>query len=78
MVLLREKGFEVGNVDAMLCIEAPKINPYIPKMQHYISDAMGISVEDISIKATTGEQMGFVGREEGVVAYAVCLIEKVG
>lgn len=78
MVLLKEKGYEVGNVDAMLCIEAPKINPYIPKMQHYIAEAMGISVDDISIKATTGEQMGFVGREEGVVAYAVCLIEKVG
>lgn len=75
--LIREKGYEVGNIDAMLCLEAPKINPYIPQMQENIAAAIGISVEDISIKATTGEQMGFVGREEGVVAYAVCLIEKV-
>lgn len=77
MVLLKEKGYEVGNVDAMLCIEAPKINPFIPKMQHNIAEAMNIGVDDISIKATTGEQMGFVGREEGVVAYAVCLIQKI-
>lgn len=75
--LLREKGYEVGNIDAMLCLEAPKINPYIPQMQENIAAAIGISVDDISIKATTGEQMGFVGREEGVVAYAVCLIEKI-
>ena len=75
--LLKEKGYQVGNIDAMLCLEAPKINPYIPQMQENIAAAIGISVEDISIKATTGEQMGFVGREEGVVAYAVCLIEKI-
>lgn len=75
--LLKEKNFEVGNIDAMLCLEAPKINPHIPQMQENIAAATGISVEDISIKATTNEQMGFIGREEGVVAYAVCLIEKV-
>ncbi len=75
--LLKEKGYQVGNIDAMLCLEAPKINPYIPQMQENIAAAIGISVDDISIKATTGEQMGFVGREEGVVAYAVCLIEKI-
>ena len=74
--LINEKGWEIGNIDAMLCLEAPKINPYIPKMQEIIATAIDISVEDISIKATTGEQMGFVGREEGVVAYAVCLINK--
>src|SRR5690606_16019980 len=74
--LLKEKDFEVGNIDAMLCLEAPKINPYIPKMQENIAAVMGISIDDISIKATTNEQMGFIGREEGVVAYAVCLIEK--
>ena len=60
----------------MLCIEAPKINPHIAAMQQNIADAIGISTEDISIKATTNETMGFIGREEGVVAYAVCLIEK--
>ena len=74
--LIKEKGWEIGNIDAMLCLEAPKINPYIPKMQEIIAAAIDISIEDISIKATTGEQMGFVGREEGVVAYAVCLINK--
>jgi 2-C-methyl-D-erythritol 2,4-cyclodiphosphate synthase len=74
--LLKEKGYEIGNIDAMLCMEAPKINPHIPAMQQNIAEAAGISVEDISIKATTNEQMGFIGREEGVVAYAVCLIQK--
>lgn len=76
--LLKEKNYEIGNIDAMLCLEAPKINPHIPKMQENIAAAIGISVDDISIKATTNETMGFIGREEGVVAYAVCLIEKVG
>lgn len=74
--LLREKGYEIGNIDAMLCLEAPKINPHIPKMQQNIATAIDISIDDISIKATTNETMGFIGREEGVVAYAVCLIEK--
>ncbi|WP_214072034.1 2-C-methyl-D-erythritol 2,4-cyclodiphosphate synthase [Mucilaginibacter sp. dw_454] len=76
MVLLREKGWEIGNIDAMVCLEAPKINPHIPAMKGYIANAAGISEEDISIKATTNEKLGFIGREEGVVAYAVCLIEK--
>jgi len=74
--LIAEKGFQVGNVDAMLCLEAPKIKPYINEMKANIAKAMGCDMEDISIKATTGETMGFVGREEGVVAYAACLIQK--
>lgn len=74
--LLKDKGYEIGNIDAMLCMEAPKINPHIPAMQKNIAEAAGISTEDISIKATTNEQMGFIGREEGVVAYAVCLIQR--
>ncbi|MDQ1141054.1 2-C-methyl-D-erythritol 2,4-cyclodiphosphate synthase [Pedobacter agri] len=74
--LLADKGWQVGNIDAMLCLEAPKINPHIPAMQENIANAIGISTDEISIKATTNETMGFVGREEGVVAYAVCLIEK--
>jgi 2-C-methyl-D-erythritol 2,4-cyclodiphosphate synthase len=74
--LLKEKGWEIGNIDAMICLEAPKINPHIPEMQKNIADAIDISEEDISIKATTNELMGFIGREEGVVAYAVCLIQK--
>lgn len=74
--LVQNKGYQVGNIDAMLCLEAPKIKPYIPAMKEAISTAIGIGIDDISIKATTNETMGFVGRQEGVVAYAVCLIEK--
>jgi len=74
--MLTEKGWTIGNIDAMLCLEAPKINPHIPQMQQNISSAIGLEIEDISIKATTNEMMGFIGREEGVVAYAVCLIQK--
>jgi len=77
VVLLKEKGWAIGNIDAMVCLEAPKINPHIPAMKTHIAAAAGIDEEDISIKATTNEQLGFIGREEGVVAYAVCLIEKV-
>lgn len=74
--LLKEKNWEIGNIDAMVCLEAPKINPHIPAMKMHIAKAASISEEDISIKATTNEQLGFIGREEGVVAYAVCLIER--
>ena len=74
--LIGEKGWTIGNIDAMICLEAPKINPHVPAMKKQIAQAAGISEEDISIKATTNETMGFIGREEGIVAYAVCLIEK--
>jgi 2-C-methyl-D-erythritol 2,4-cyclodiphosphate synthase len=74
--LLNEKGWSIGNIDAMVCLEAPKINPHIPVMKNNIATAAGISEEDISIKATTNEQLGFIGRQEGVAAYAVCLVEK--
>lgn len=74
--LLNAKGYRLGNIDGMLCLEAPKIKPYIPAMKENIARAAGIEVDDVSIKATTNETMGFIGREEGVVAYAVCLIEK--
>jgi 2-C-methyl-D-erythritol 2,4-cyclodiphosphate synthase len=74
--LLDEKGYTIGNIDAMVCLEAPKINPHIPAMKVNIAEAINISEDDISIKATTNEQMGFIGRQEGIVAYAVCLIEK--
>jgi len=76
VALLKEKNWEIGNIDAMVCLEAPKINPHIPAMKINIAKDAGISEEDISIKATTNEQLGFIGREEGVVAYAVCLIER--
>ncbi|HTD98379.1 MAG TPA: 2-C-methyl-D-erythritol 2,4-cyclodiphosphate synthase [Mucilaginibacter sp.] len=74
--LLKEKDWLIGNIDVMVCLEAPKINPHIPAMKTHIANAAAISEDDISIKATTNEQMGFIGRQEGVVAYAVCLIEK--
>ena len=75
--LLEEKGWRVGNIDAMICLEAPKINPHVPEMKVNISKAMGLPVDDISIKATTNETMGFVGRKEGVVAYATVLLETI-
>lgn len=76
VALIKEKGFSIGNIDAMVCLEAPKINPHIPAMKTHIAAAASISEDDISIKATTNEKLGFIGREEGVVAYAVCLIER--
>lgn len=73
--LMREKGFEVGNIDSTVCLEKPKVNPYIPKMQQVIADICGVEFDDVSIKATTSEKMGYVGREEGVFAQAVVLLQ---
>lgn len=75
--LLAEKGWSVGNIDATICAEKPKINPHIPAMQQCLAPIMQVSADDISIKATTTERLGFTGREEGISAYAVALIEKV-
>lgn len=72
--LLRQKGYSIGNIDATVCLEAPKINPHIPSMMKALSSAMSVPEEDISIKATTNEKLGYVGREEGVAAYAVAII----
>ncbi|MDD2511843.1 MAG: 2-C-methyl-D-erythritol 2,4-cyclodiphosphate synthase [Proteiniphilum sp.] len=74
--LLHAHGFTVGNIDATICAEQPKLNPFIPAMQQKLSEVMGIERDAISIKATTSEKMGFVGREEGITAYAVALIGK--
>ena len=74
--LIASKGYKVGNVDATICAEQPKLNPYIPQMQQTLSKILQVDVEDISIKATTTEKLGFTGREEGISAYAVVLIEK--
>lgn len=74
--MLREKGWEISNVDASLAAEQPKINPRITEMQEVLAQTMGISAEDVSLKATTNETLGYVGREEGVNAYAVALIMK--
>ena len=74
--LIGEKGYKVVNIDATICAERPKINPHVPVMKACMSAVMGIDEDQISIKATTTERLGFTGREEGMAAYAVCLIEK--
>lgn len=74
--LIRKNGYEIGNLDCTVCAEEPKLNPYIPAMQKCLSEIMNIKIDDISIKATTSEKMGFVGRKEGIAVYAVTLIYK--
>ena len=74
--LLATKGYRVGNIDATICAERPKINPHVPAMKNCLAQIIGCEEDDISIKATTTEKLGFTGREEGISAYAVCLIEK--
>ena len=74
--LLSEKQFSIGNVDATIAAQQPKINPYIPEMQRHLAQVMGIPLEDVSLKASTTERLGFEGREEGISVYAVALIEK--
>lgn len=74
--LVRAKGYELGNIDTTLVLEMPKINPHIDKMITVLSEVMAIDPDDISIKATTNEKLGFIGREEGVTAYAVAVITK--
>ena len=74
--LLKEKNYSIGNIDATVILEKPKIAPHIEAMREALSKVMGIPVDDISIKATTNEKMGFIGRQEGVSAHAVAMIEK--
>ncbi len=76
MQLIREKGYEVGNIDSTVCLQEPKVNPHIPAMKTCLAEVMGIPEDDVSIKATTTEQLGFVGKKEGVAAYATVLIYK--
>lgn len=76
IALLQKEGYRVGNIDTSVCAEQPKLNPHIPAMQVKLSELMGITPDAVSIKATTSEKMGFVGREEGITAYAVVLITK--
>jgi len=73
--MIREKGWRISNVDCTICLEKPKINPHIDAMKSALAPLMDISLDDISIKATTNEKLGYVGREEGVCAYAVALIQ---
>jgi 2-C-methyl-D-erythritol 2,4-cyclodiphosphate synthase len=74
--IIKARGYTIVNIDTTLCLQAPKIRPYISQMQKAIAHILEISENDISIKATTTEQMGFVGREEGLVAYATVLLDK--
>ncbi len=76
VTLLREKGYSICNIDATVCAEKPKLNPYIPEMKRVLSEVMQIEEDDLSIKATTTEKLGFVGRQEGIAAYATVLIQK--
>ena len=75
MALLREKGYEFGNCDCTICAEKPKINPHISAMQACLAEVMGVDPDVISIKATTTEHLGFVGRQEGMAAFATVLIQ---
>jgi 2-C-methyl-D-erythritol 2,4-cyclodiphosphate synthase len=75
--LIKEKGWGVVNVDSSICLEAPKIKKYSPAMRAIIATILEVTADDVSVKATTTEQMGFVGREEGLVAYATVLLERI-
>ena len=74
--LLVSKGWEIGNIDATICLQRPQLLPHIPQMCTNIADDLQINIEDVSVKATTTERLGFVGREEGVAVFAVALIQK--
>ena len=74
MALIRKEGYELSNLDATIALQIPKINPYVPEMKSILAQTMGVTPGQISIKATTTEKLSFVGREEGVSAYAVALI----
>ena len=76
MEMVRAKGYEVGNVDVTVVLQEPKLNPYIPAMKECLSGVMNVDIEDISIKATTSEHLGFVGKKEGIAAHCVALIYK--
>jgi len=76
MDLIRNAGFEIGNIDSTICLQQPKVNPHIPAMKESLCQVMEIDLEDLSIKATTTEKLGFVGKEEGVAAFATVLITK--
>ncbi len=74
--IIAEKGYKVGNIDATICAERPKLKKHIPEMQKVLASIMGVDEDDVSIKATTSEKLGFTGREEGISAYATVLISK--
>ena len=74
--IIAEKGYSIGNIDSTIALEKPKIKPLIPEMQETLAKVMGIDIDDLAIKATTSEKLGFVGKQEGISAYATVLIEK--
>jgi len=74
--LISQKGYTLGNIDATVCAEQPKLNPYIPDMKECLAEVIGTDIDNISIKATTTEKLGFTGRMEGISAYATVLISK--
>ena len=76
-ILIRKKGYEIGNIDSTICLQTPKIGPHIAEMKKVLANCMNINVDQVSIKATTTEKLSFVGREEGVSAYATVLITKI-
>ncbi|MEA3461952.1 MAG: 2-C-methyl-D-erythritol 2,4-cyclodiphosphate synthase, partial [Bacteroidota bacterium] len=75
--LLNSRGFEIGNIDSTICLQTPKVLLYIPEMQAQIAEHLGLHADQVSVKATTEEKLGFTGREEGVSAYAVVLIQSI-
>ena len=75
--LIKSKGYKVVNVDSTLCLQAPKIAPFVPAMRDTIAQILELQLEDVSIKATTTEKLGFVGREEGLQAFATALLQKI-
>ncbi|MBR2475209.1 MAG: 2-C-methyl-D-erythritol 2,4-cyclodiphosphate synthase [Bacteroidaceae bacterium] len=75
--IVKEKGYKIGNIDITICAERPKINPHIPAMINTLAPILEIEEDEVSIKATTTEKLGFVGKEEGIAAHAVVLIEKI-
>jgi 2-C-methyl-D-erythritol 2,4-cyclodiphosphate synthase len=77
IALIATKGYRVGNIDATICAQQPKMNPHIPQMQQTLANVIGTDPDNISIKATTTEHLGFVGRKEGIAAYATVLIQRI-
>ena len=74
--LIATRGWHVGNIDATVCAQRPKLKDYISEMERTLAEVMGVEADCVSVKATTTEHLGFVGREEGIAAYAVCLVER--
>ncbi len=74
--MMHERGWKVGNADCTIVLEKPKVNPHVPAMKKTLAELMEVDEDDVSIKATTNEKLGYVGRDEGVCAYAVVLIQR--